>query len=58
MQLQIGTFKGPSMVGIGYEYSYKTCGWKMNTYHKGVAIEVIKEETLPLNEGIPNILTL
>lgn len=38
LQLQIGTFKGPSMVGIGYEYSYKACGWKMNTYHKGVAI--------------------
>lgn len=30
----------------------------MNKYHKGVAIEVIQEETLALEEGVPNFMTL
>jgi hypothetical protein len=57
-QLQIGTFRASSLVGIGFEYSYIDTRWKMNSYHKGVSIEVIREEQLPLEDGIPNILTL
>jgi hypothetical protein len=58
IQIQIGTFKGACLTGMGYEYIYKTCKWKLNSYHKGVAIDVIKEETLALEDGVPNILTL
>lgn len=41
-QIQVGTFRGTDLVGVGFEYSYKTSRWKMNRYHKGVSIDIIK----------------
>jgi hypothetical protein len=58
LQLQVGTFRGTSLMGMGFEYFYNNGTWKMNSYHKGVPIELVKEEKMPIGEGIPNILTL
>lgn len=37
-QLQVGSFYNNGMVGVGFEYNYDQSLWKMNRYHKGVAI--------------------
>lgn len=57
-QLQIGTLKDAMVAGIGYEYNYQGHGWKMSSYHRGVPIDTLREESLALSERAPNMLTL
>ena len=57
-QLQIGTLKDAKVAGVGFEYNYQGHGWKMSCYHRGVPIDTLREESVPLSERAPNMLTL
>jgi hypothetical protein len=36
--LNCGIYRNHEMVGVGFEYNYSLKSWKMQRYHKGIAI--------------------
>lgn len=56
--LRCGIFKNSEIVGVGYEYNYGLKNWKMSRYHKGISIEIMKEETCDIEHELPKMVKI
>lgn len=56
--LRCGIFRNGEISGVGFEYHYQVKTWKMCRFHKGIAIEVIKEEMSDLINAPPKMINI
>ena len=56
--LRIGVFNHMELVGIGFEYEYEKRLWKMSRFHKGLTIEIIKEEREVREGVVPKMISI
>ena len=54
----LGVLRNQLISGIGYSYHYHQKNWKMMKYHKGVSIEIIKEEICDIDISLPKMLNV
>lgn len=56
--LVCGIYRNHMIVGVGFQYNHSLKVWRMNRYHKGVAIELIKEQYQDIAIGLPKIINV
>lgn len=55
--IKVSFYEGSQRIGMVYEYKREETLWRVVNYERNGRVQIIREEILPIEEELPEILT-